>query len=262
MRHRSPYLILGLGVTLALGVSTPSMGAQSCTLEYRRADNMWASWGRADGYLGAETITLQPGQKKVFATDWAYEKQRNDGTNFYGSHSRLAVNRGTGPVQLRLRGPLLFLKLLGVATPAGGSGVKAATILQGSIPALQPGETAQYRHDLAEVICPAAQATATAPPPEPPQPVLLSLTGTPATPTTTTLAVTVAAQDLNTGAALTGQVEINGVAGATGQPITFARCIETIDITDPRGVTRTRTTRVPCEGFVKISGYPDTYFTF
>ena len=262
MRCRLHNLPLVLGLMVALTVSAKPIAAQSCILEYRRADNMWANWGRADGYLGIETITLQPGQKKVFVTDWAYEKQRNDGTNFYGSHLRLAVNRGTGPVQLRLRGPSHFIKAL---MSAAGAIIrqKAAPIAKGSVPGLQPGETAEYRHDLAEVTCPAVQATATAPPPEPPpQPVLLSLTGTPATATTTTLAVTVAAQDANTGAPLTGQVAINGVAGATGQAITFTRCIETIDITDPRGVTRTRTLRVPCEGSVTISGYPDAYFTF
>src|SRR5687767_10165879 len=112
MRYRSSYLTLGMGLMLPLSVSAGSVAAQACTLEYWRADNMWSNWRRADGYLGAETITLQPGQKKVFATDWSYEKQRNDGTNFYGSHLRRAINRGTGPLQLRLRGPLQFLKLV------------------------------------------------------------------------------------------------------------------------------------------------------
>jgi len=262
MRYRSSYLTLGMGLTLALSVSAADIAAQACTLEYRRADNMWANWGRADGYLGIETITLQPGQKRVFVTDWAYEKKANDGTNFYGSHLRLAVNRGTVPVQLRLRGPLQFLKL----TPALGgvaSKLQAVLIAQGGVPGLKPGDTAHYRHDLAEVICPPAPTTATvAPPPEPPPaPVVLSLTGTPATLTTTSLAVTVEARDPASGAPLTGQVAINGVTGATGQAITFNRCVETIELEGSR-VTRTRTIRIPCEGVVKISGYPDTYFTF
>ena len=262
MRYRSSYLTLGMGLTLALSVSAGSVAAQACTLEYWRADNMWSNWGRADGYLGAETITLQPGTKRVFATDWSYEKQRNDGTNFYGSHLRRAINRGTVPVQLRLRGPLQFLKL----TPTLGgvaSKLQAVLIAQGGVPGLKPGDTAHYRHDLAEVICPPAPTTATvAPPPEPPPaPVVLSLTGTPATLTTTSLAVTVEARDPASGAPLTGQVAINGVTGATGQAITFNRCVETIELEGSR-VTRTRTIRIPCEGVVKISGYPDTYFTF
>lgn len=265
MRYHSPYLTLGMGITLALTVSATDIAAQACTLEYRRADNMWANWGRADGYLGAETITLQPGQKKVFVTDWAYEKQRNDGTNFYGSHLRLAVNRGTVPVQFRLRGPLQFLKQ-GVFGGSLASRLKAVLIAAGSIPGLRPGDTAQYRHDLMEVICPEAPATVTAtattPPPEPPPaPVVLSLTGTPATLTTTSLSVTVEARDATTSAPLTGQVTINGVTGAVGQAITFTRCSETIELETTR-ITRTRTIRVPCEGVVKISGYPDTYFTF
>ena len=262
MRYRSTYLTLGVGLTLALSVTAADVAAQACTLEYRRADNMWANWGRADGYLGIETITLQPGQKRVFVTDWAYEKKANDGTNYYGSHLRLAVNRGTVPVQLRLRGPLQFLR--GGLTGAVASKLTAVVIPKGSVPGLRPGDTAQYRHDLAEVICPEVPATVTpAPPPEPPPaPVVLSLTGTPATPTTTSLAVTIQANAAATGAPLTGQVAINGVTGATGQAVTFTRCTETFEFEDTRGVTRTRTVRVPCEGVVKISGYPDTYFTF
>lgn len=269
MRYRTPYLTLGMGITLALTVSATDISAQACTLEYRRADNMWSNWGRADGYLGAETITLQPGQKKVFVTDWAYEKKANDGTNFYGSHLRLAVNRGTVPVHLRLRGPLHLQLLQKVVSATGGvaSKFKAIAFAAGGVPGLRPGDTAMYRHDLMEVTCPEAQATvtastATAPPPEPPPaPVLLSLTGTPATLTTTSLSVTVEARDATTSAPLTGQVTINGVTGAVGQAVAFARCTETIEFESTR-ITRTRTIRIPCEGVVKISGYPDTYFTF
>jgi hypothetical protein len=31
---------------------------------------MWAAAGRPDGNLGMESINLQPGQKRVFVTDW------------------------------------------------------------------------------------------------------------------------------------------------------------------------------------------------
>ena len=75
----------------------------ACTLEYQRADNSFAAPGRPDGNLGVETITLQPGQSKVFVTDWRYEKKRNDGTNYYGSHLRIATNRGQSPVRLNIR---------------------------------------------------------------------------------------------------------------------------------------------------------------
>ena len=270
---------LGLGLRLSLAIPARAIAAQSCTLQYYRADNMWATWGT--GNLGAETLTLQAGQNRVFATDWAYEKRRNDGTNYYGSHLRLAVNSGTVPVRVNVRGPMLVLikpRDLALSPTATVSGIKLvvqnvvhyvrAHSLKGLIGLgphfLQPGDMAFYRHDLADVSCPGTQIThtATAPPPEPPQPVLLSLTGTPATALTTTLAVTVEAQDANTGAPLTGQVTINGAAGATGQAISFTRCTETVEFEDTRGVTRTRTVRVPCEGVVTISGYPDTYFTF
>jgi hypothetical protein len=283
MRCRLHNLPLGLGLIVALAVSARPIAAQSCSLEYSRADNMWAGWGSPMGKLGAETITLQPGQKRAFATDWAYEKQRNDAANYYGSHLRFAVNRGAVPVQVSVRGPMLVLikpsgLALGPTSSIASIKIMVENVIHyvlahslndfvklGGPHYLKPGDMAFYRHDLADVSCPGAQATqaaTTPPPPPPPQPILLSLTGTPATPTTTTIAVTVEAQDAKTGTPLTGQVAINGVAGATGQPITFARCIETIDITDPRGVTRTRTIRVPCEGSVKINGYPDAYFTF
>lgn len=62
---------------------------------------------------------------------------------------------------------------------------------------------------------------------------------------------------------LTGAVKINGVAAAIGQPITFSVCTETLETyQDARGVTRTRTVRVPCEGVVQIGGYQDSAFNF
>jgi hypothetical protein len=129
-------------------------------LEFRRADNMWANWGRPDGFLGTETITLQPGQKKIFATDWAYEKQRNDRANFYGSHLRHAVNRGAGSVHVRLRGPGQFVvrpanpvsTALAILLPGMGS-VQGAFLKSANDAGssgstrLQPGETSLYRHD-------------------------------------------------------------------------------------------------------------------
>src|SRR3954447_17695445 len=80
---------------LILLVPARTLTAQSCVLEYQRADNMWAAFGRPDGALGKETITLAPGASRVFVTDWKYEKPRNDGTNFYGSHLRVARNTGS-----------------------------------------------------------------------------------------------------------------------------------------------------------------------
>ena len=269
--HIHPRSRLALLATSVLALAAPvSAFAQPapCVLEYRRADNMWANWGRPDGLLGAETITLQPGQKKVFATDWSYEKQRNDGTNFYGSHLRRAVNRGAGPLQVKVRGPgsmVTFAKLVTVVsttlqptifgTPAG----MLVKLVLGSSPTFQPSDSALFRHDLAEVSCPgtATVVASVAPPPAPP--VVLSLTGARTTAGST---VTVTAADAASGAALTGTVTINGASGELGKEIAFTPCSETLEIQDARGVTRTRTLRAACEGVVQIAGYPDTNFNF
>ena len=254
---------------LVISASPASAQTAPCVFEFRRADNMWASWGRPDGLLGSETITLQPGQKKVFATDWSYEKQRNDGTNFYGSHLRRAVNRGAGPLQIKLRGPgSMFAFAKQMVTLAsntlqsnafGEKGSVLVSLTLGSSPTFQPGDSALFRHDLAEVSCPGATTVVASVAPPPAPPVVLSLTGAR---TTTGSTVKVTANDAASGSALTGQVTINGAAGEVGKEIAFTPCSETFEYQDPRGVTRSRTLRVPCEGVVKISGYPDTYFNF
>jgi hypothetical protein len=266
-RHRITVLAASaLGLVVA-----PAVSAQSapCVLEYRRADNMWANWGRPDGLIGAETITLQPGQKKVFVTDWSYEKQRNDGTNFYGSHLRRVVNRGTGPLQIKVRGPgsmLTFGKAaatlvsnVSTLNAFGTQGGMLVSLVLGSSPTFQAGDSALFRHDLAEVSCPGASTSVASVAPPPAPPVVLSLTGAR---TTTANTVTVTAMDAASGAPLTGQVRINDVSGAIGQQIAFTPCSETFEYQDARGVTRSRTVRVPCEGVVQISGHPDTRFDF
>jgi len=271
MQMHPPHRLAVLAASvLGLVVAAPA-AAQSapCVFEYRRADNMWAHWGRADGQLGAETITLQPGQKKVFATDWSYEKQRNDGTNFYGSHLRRAANRGSGPLQIKVRGPGSMFTFARVAAslisttatnPLFGTGAGVlVNLVLGSSPTFQPGDSALFRHDLAEVSCPGGTTVVASVAPPPAPPVVLSLTGAR---TTTGSTVTVTANDAASGAPLTGQVTINGASGTIGQEIAFTPCSETIEYQDARGLTRSRTLRVPCEGVVKTSGYPDTYFNF
>ena len=90
--------------------------------------------------------------------------------------------------------------------------------------------------------------------------VVLSLTGAR---TLSNSTVTVTARDATSGATLAGQVRINGVAAPIGQAVTFPACTETMETyQDARGVTRTRTVRVPCEGVVQVPGYADTYFNF
>jgi hypothetical protein len=120
--------------------------AQECRIEYQRADNAFAAPGRPDGQLGTETLALKPGQTKVFVTDWKYEKRRNDGTNYYGSHLRILRNTGSLPVRLSLVGPLggipealQSLKKMGNDKHSGE---------------MTPGASAtRLRHDLQEVTC-------------------------------------------------------------------------------------------------------------
>jgi hypothetical protein len=97
-----------------------------CEVEYQRADNMWAP----DANLGTETVTVSPGWKRWFITDWKYEKFRNDGVRFYGSHLRVAKNTGTMDVGLSLRNQF------------GSKWV-----------GMQPGQTQQFRDDLEYVYC-------------------------------------------------------------------------------------------------------------
>ena len=63
---------------------------------------MWAAFGRPDGTLGTETISLNAGESRVFVTDWKYEKTRNDGKNFYGSHLRVATSKGRLPTTVEV----------------------------------------------------------------------------------------------------------------------------------------------------------------
>ena len=139
-------------VLVSLATVAASAVAQECKIEFQRADNMWAAPGRPDGQLGTETLTLKPGETKVFNTDWKYEKRRNDGTNFYGSHVRVMRNSGTLPVKLSMKGN----------QGQTGSGV-AGVIGQEVLNQLEPGKGATaLRADLQEVSCPAGSKEAKA----------------------------------------------------------------------------------------------------
>jgi lysophospholipase L1-like esterase len=72
--------------------------------------------------------------------------------------------------------------------------------------------------------------------------------------------VTVVAKDAATGQGLAGTVRINGVTGATGQPITFPRCFTTETFTGALGKPMTRRIYGACEGTVAVAGYPDETF--
>jgi hypothetical protein len=115
------------------GTGQPSTSVpvtSSCKLDYQRADNMWAPLGKPVGALGTESITLLNGQTKLFFTDWKYEKLRNDGTNYYGSHLRIATNAGARWLKVQIQ-----------------------TQFSSSWVTIKGGETLYYQHDLAQVSC-------------------------------------------------------------------------------------------------------------
>lgn len=133
--------------------------AQQCTLEYQRADNMWAALGRPDGALGKEILALEPGQTRVLNTDWKYEKQRSDGTNYYGSHVRIVTNTGTRQMNLVFRGD--------VKSILGGALGAVLTQLNNDRArgTLDPGATWKVKADLMEVSCKPADKEARVPAP-------------------------------------------------------------------------------------------------
>lgn len=117
-------------------------GTTTCRLDYQRADNMWAAFGRPDGPLGTETISLAPAQDKVFITDWKYEKTRNDGSNYYGSHLRIATNAGPGTIRLHLRSATVTGLAVFLRTGSDTFWIR-----------MDPGSTKQLQADLMEVFC-------------------------------------------------------------------------------------------------------------
>ena len=118
-----------------------SASAQSCTLEYRRADNMWAPAGQPSPSLGVESVTVAKGQARSFLTDWKFEKLRNDGTTYYGSHFRVATNRGTTPV-----------RLFGIMLKQTSSDDAYSKQSQGYYE-IQPGVTKTLRDDVYSMSC-------------------------------------------------------------------------------------------------------------
>jgi hypothetical protein len=114
----------------AVSPTAQDVAVDGCTMQYQRADNMWAAAGRPDGSLGIETVTVPAGSDQRFDTSWYFEKRRNDGVHYYGSHLRIATNTGARQVTLR------------VMNQMGSQSVS-----------LQPGQTLQFQNDLANVGC-------------------------------------------------------------------------------------------------------------
>ena len=130
-----------LALIALCAIAGPTASGQSCTLEYRRADNMWAPAGQPSASLGVETVTVAKGLARDFVTDWKYEKMRNDGTTYYGSHLRIATNRGTTPVRL-------FTIMLRQTSSSDAWSKENQGFIE-----LRPGETRNMRDDLYHVGC-------------------------------------------------------------------------------------------------------------
>ncbi len=129
--------------SVSTGVTAPAgTAATGCKLDYQRADNMWAAFGRPDGPLGTETIALSPGQDRVFNTDWKYEKTHNDGSNYYGSHLRIATNSSAHTIRLQLRTTTLTGLVVFVNTGSDTFWIR-----------MEPGKSQQFQADLMEVFC-------------------------------------------------------------------------------------------------------------
>jgi hypothetical protein len=86
--------------------------AKRCVFEYRRADNAGNQAGLPSNSLGAETVTLRPGERVIFDTNWSHEKKKGTAAQRYGSHLRRAVNKGEGTV-VRVRSVANFAAILG-----------------------------------------------------------------------------------------------------------------------------------------------------
>ena len=148
----NPSRLLPVLAFLLLCTVARPVSAQSCTLEYQRADNMWAAFGRPDGALGKETVAVPMGTTKVLATDWKYEKKRNDGTNYYGSHLRVVANTGPAPVQVMIVSGALNLKTMLNNVMTGSTELS----WNSGLVTIAPGASRLFKSDLGEVRCPKA----------------------------------------------------------------------------------------------------------
>lgn len=118
--------------TMALASAAPAQAENICKLDFRRADGMWGTVESSLTSLGWESITLSPGQSRAFVTDWRFEKTRNDGQTYYGSHGRFFQNSGSRVVKVSIK-----------STP-----VAVFTVY------LDPKASRYLKGDIVEVACP------------------------------------------------------------------------------------------------------------
>ena len=152
-------------ITNPTAASTPSF----CTIEYKRADNMWAERGKATALPGLETLRLNVGANQMFKTDWSYEGRRNDGRNYYGAHLRQLLNTGPRDVIVYARSLDPYVVAYTVDVQAARNVLDLANQVIKNTMALsafhrhgvfaveikvRPGDVLGVRADLLEVVCP------------------------------------------------------------------------------------------------------------
>jgi hypothetical protein len=92
-----------------------------------------------------ETVSLEPGQSRIFLTDWKYEKLRNDGTNYYGSHGRRLKNSAAQVIDVKLSSlEGILSSLLGALAAGAPTGYIR----------LKPDQTVDIKADIQQVSCP------------------------------------------------------------------------------------------------------------
>ena len=164
-----------LGATRSVTLENPSATSTPgfCTIEYRRANTMWADRGKPTPLPGLESLRLNAGNNRMFKTDWSYEGLRSSGGNYYGPHLRQLMNTGPREVVLYVRSldPLVLVYTLNVDGPMrslsevvdlarqaiNNTLSLTATKRHGLFAAeikVRPGELIAVRADLLEVVCP------------------------------------------------------------------------------------------------------------
>jgi hypothetical protein len=99
-----------------------------CELTYQRANTAFAPKGVPEGNLGEEDVRVMIGETKSFDTSWPSPNENKRG---YGMHLRTAKNKGTQPIEIKLR-------LAGVS----------------SVHRIEPGFNYSTQADLLSVRCP------------------------------------------------------------------------------------------------------------
>lgn len=124
--------------------------AKRCIFEYRRADNAGNQVGLPSNSLGVESVTMRPGERVLFDTNWANEKKKGTPSKRYGSHLRRAVNKGEGTV-VKVRAISNFASLVGQNVARGMLAIIRQADPNGT--RLDYDQPADFKSDLVSVDC-------------------------------------------------------------------------------------------------------------